>query len=348
VSRPSEASIIPITLTINDRTGLTLWAPPWTDADGEEWQGFLGDGAKILLFPNTRELGEFIASGAENDLSDHPAWGRVQQAPPDALRPSREDGYNLDDVYEWAADDPRPTNVSALANVVDMTLQIADCCDDGALRRLVGSTPEYAELLQEDVSYQGKEGRKAWTALGDTIAETWERALGRVEQWLEWRGDFDVQDAADLDEDALWMEVGGAPIEIILPDATWYTVRADWGGSAPDNETVLFLGSDMTVSVFATTEDLARFCRDATEHDLMRLELWDRVRAEEDDDAFAPASDSLIDLTSPSGDGAELIRELTAYCQLDLDLSPLDEETVDDGDWASLVSEVVSCFAPED
>jgi hypothetical protein len=40
-----NASIIPITLTINGRTGLTLWAPPWEDDEGEEWQGFLGDGS---------------------------------------------------------------------------------------------------------------------------------------------------------------------------------------------------------------------------------------------------------------------------------------------------------------
>ena len=342
MSRPSEASIIPITVTVNDRTGLTLWAPPWTDADGEEWQGFLGDGAKILLFPSTKDLAAFIASGVENDLSDHPAWGRVQQAPPDALRPTGEDGYNLDQVYEWAADDPRPTNVSALANVIDMTLHIADCCDDGALRRLVGSTPEYAELLQEDISYQGKEGRKAWSALGDVIAETWERALGRVEQWLDWRGDFDTDDAADLDEDALWIEVGAAPVEITLADATWYTVRGDW------SDEVVFLGTDLTVAVFATASDLARFCRDATDHDLMRLELWDRVRAEQDDDAFLPDAESQIDLTAPSEDGAVLIRELAAWCQLDLDLAPLDQDSVDQGDWDFLVTEVASCFEPED
>lgn len=338
----SSASIIPITLTVNDRTGLTLWAPPWTDADGEDWQGFLGDGSKILLFPGTRDLAQYIASGVENDLSDHPAWGRVQQAPPDALRPSREDAYDLDGVYEWAAEDPTPVNISALANVIDMTLQIADCCDDGALRRLVGSTPEYAEILQEDVSYQGKDGRKAWSALGDIIADTWERALGRVEQWLEWVGDFDSDDASDLDEAALWSEVGAAPIAITVPSGVVYTVRADW------DEQVLFLGHDMTVSVFDSVDDLATFCRGAEDHDLVRLELWDRVRIEDDDEAFAPDADSLYDLTAPSAAGAALLSELAAYCQLDVDLDILDEDTVDADAWDALVGEVVSCFATED
>src|SRR3954464_2213202 len=38
VARPS---IVPIALTLDDRTGYTLWAPPWEE-DGEEWQAVLG------------------------------------------------------------------------------------------------------------------------------------------------------------------------------------------------------------------------------------------------------------------------------------------------------------------
>ena len=160
----TDAAIVPIMLTINDRTGITLWAPPWEDDDGEEWQGFLGDGAKILLYPSVAELAAFIASGEENDLSDHPGWGQVLKATPEQLRPDGSSQYDLDQVYEWAAGEPDPVHVSALADVVDMVGKIADCCDDGALRRLVEDTPEYAELVDEDVSYQGKDGRKRWNA----------------------------------------------------------------------------------------------------------------------------------------------------------------------------------------
>ena len=167
-----DAAIVPITLTVNGRTGLTLWAPPWEDDDGEEWMGFLGDGAKILLYPSTAELAAFIASGEENDLSDHPGYGQVLKATPDELRPSPDDHYDLDAVYEWAGDEPDPVHVSAIANVVDMVGRIADCCDDGALRRLVGNTPEYELLVSDDVSYHGKEGRREWNALGDVIADT--------------------------------------------------------------------------------------------------------------------------------------------------------------------------------
>ena len=52
--RVARPSIVPIALTLDDRTGYTLWAPPWEE-DGEEWQAFLGttegDTAKVHLFP---------------------------------------------------------------------------------------------------------------------------------------------------------------------------------------------------------------------------------------------------------------------------------------------------------
>jgi hypothetical protein len=349
VSTPS-ASIVPIALTVNERTGLTLWAPPWVDEDGEEWQGFLGDGAKILLFPGAGELAEFIASGTENDLSDHPAWPQARKAPPALLRPAREDVYNLDQVYDWAAGDPTPETVSALANVIDMTLQIGESCDDGALRRLVGSTPEYLDLLDEHVSFQGKEGRRAWLALGEVIAETWERAIGRVEQWLSWQGDFSAQDADDLVErDApvdLWSALDAVPIALRLPDAddepvTWLTLRAQVDGD------VLFLGSDMTVAVFADAAALALFCRAATEHDLTALPHWNRVREEDDDEAFEPGPRARFDLMAPSDRGAQLLRELARYTHLESDFAALDDDPIDPADWREMLSEIAGLLAPE-
>ena len=200
MSSESDATIIPVTLTVNGRTGVTLWAPPWEDEDGDEWHGFLGDGSKILVYASVDELAEFIASGTENDLSDHPAWAQVLKLPPAALAPTENDAYDLDHVYEWAAGEPDPVEVSALANVVDMVAKIADCCDDGALRRLVENTPAYEELVDENVTYQGKDGRRRWDELGDTIADSWERAIGRVESWISWQGDFTAAEAEADDE----------------------------------------------------------------------------------------------------------------------------------------------------
>jgi hypothetical protein len=332
-----EATIVPITLTVGGRIGITLWAPPWEDDEGEEWQGFLGDGAKILLFPNTRELGEFIASGEDNDLSDHPAWGRVLKLTPDQLRPSGDDAYDLDQVYEWAAGEPDPVHVSALANVVDMVEKIADSCDDGALRRLVGSTPEYVELVSDEVSYQGRDGRKRWNELGDVIADSWERAIARVESWLAWRGDFSE---SELDTETVWDRIGAEPIELVFADATYLTVRGEV------DEEAQFLGDDGEIAVFTDPADLARYCRKAKEHALVKLEGWEEL-AEADDAAFEPSLDASYDLTAPSTRSADLMRELVAFCDLDADADDLDDP-IDPEHWSEIVAEVETCLQPRD
>jgi hypothetical protein len=326
-----EATIVPITLTIGGRSGLTLWAPPWEDEDGDEWQGFLGDGTKVLLFPNPRDLADFIASGQENDLSDHPAWGRVMKLTPDDLRPTTDDVYNLDQVYEWAADEPDPATVSALANVVDMVERIADSCDDGALRRLVGSTPEYVELVSDDVSYQGKDGRKRWNELGDVIAETWERALSRVDSWLRWEGDFAE---SEVETETVWERVGALPIEMVFDDAVYLTVRGEVDGEPA------FLGEDGEIAVFTEPTDLARFCRKAKEHALVKLDGWNAL-AEASDAVFEP--EDSYDLREPSSDGADLLRELVAFCDLEADAADLDDP-IDPDRWADLVAEVETCL----
>ena len=341
----SSAAIIPITLTVNDRTGVTLYAPPWEDEDGEEWQGFLGDGAKILLYPSAAELAAFIASGEENDLSDHPGWGQVLKSTPDELRPGSEDHYDLDQVYEWAGDDPDPVHVSALANVVDMVARIADCCDDGALRRLVEGTPAYAELVDEEVSYQGKDGKKRWNELGDTIADSWERAIARVESWLNWQGDYTETEFDE--EEVLWDRIGATPIEIVLPDATYLTVRGeilvDVGGE--DTE-VVFIGGNDSVAVFTEVADLAHYCRTAKGHRLVKLEWWSELADEEDDDVFAP--ETSYDLRKPSPEGAELVRQLADFCDLDADTDVLDGPNIDRDDWRELLTEIETCFQVQD
>ena len=63
----ARPSIVPIALTLDDRTGYTLWAPPWEE-DGEEWQAFLGTtvedpttdpGEGRHLFPSPAALAAF-------------------------------------------------------------------------------------------------------------------------------------------------------------------------------------------------------------------------------------------------------------------------------------------------
>jgi hypothetical protein len=203
--------IVAVRLTANGRRGVTLFAPPWEDSDGEEWQGFLGDGAKIVLLGNPRELETWLADNPDHDLSDHPAWQAFADRGSKALIPADEADYDFDGVYELAAGEADPVVVSELGDTVDIAARVADCCEDGALRSLLNNTREYALLVEGDTSYTGREGEAEWTKLGDVIADSWERALNRIESWLRWEGSssepFEDADDADDTDDAEDAEV---------------------------------------------------------------------------------------------------------------------------------------------
>jgi hypothetical protein len=194
--------IVAVTLSAHGHTGITLYAPPWEDTDGEEWQGFLGDGAKIILLGSAEELSTWIEANPEHDLADHPAWTAFASQGMKALRPADEAHYDFEAVYELAAGEASPEVVSQLADAIDMAARVADCCEDGALRSIIGGSREYQLLLEGETSYHGKEGAGEWSKLGATIAENWSRALGRIEFWLNWQGSAaevhpDHQDSAE-------------------------------------------------------------------------------------------------------------------------------------------------------
>jgi hypothetical protein len=200
--------IVAVRLIANGRTGVTLFAPPWEDSDGEEWQGFLGDGSKIVLLGSVDELNTWLGDHPDHDLADHPAWQAFSNKGKNALTPADEASYDFDAVYEWAASESDPVIVSELGETVDIAGRIADCCEDGALRSLLNGTREYALLVEGNTSYHGKEGLPEWSALGDVIAESWERALNRIESWLRWEGssatpiEHDDSDDENPDDDS--------------------------------------------------------------------------------------------------------------------------------------------------
>lgn len=345
VSAAVHGAILPITLTVGGRIGLTLWAPPWEDEHGEQWQGFLGEGSAILMFPSQQALADYVAAAGANDLSDHPAWATVQGWSVAQFRPAADDNYDVDAVFDWASQEPDPIVVSSLAGVVDMAAQIAEACDDGALRALVGSTPAYAQLVDDSVSYHGRDGRRAWNELGEVVATTWERAISRIERWLEWRGDFS---RTDLAAETVWDQVGAEPIELLLLEPTLadvITVRA----SVDDGHKAAFLGGDGRIAVFHTVAALARYCRQAEDHELTRLPRWDQVRDPElaPDELFAPALDAVYDLTMPSSQATPLLRELLRFCELDADADAL-TEPIDPVTWNAAVTDLVSCLRRED
>ena len=193
--------IVAVRLTAQGHSGVTLFAPPWQDTDGEEWQGFLGDGAKIVLLGDSDELASWLAENDDHDLADHPAWAAFAARGAAALQPAEEADYDFDAVYELAVAEPDPVVVSELADTVDIAARIADCCEDGKLRALLNGTREYALLVEAETDYHHKDGRAEWSALGDVIAESWERAEVRIESWLRWEGSS-VTPVTAVEEDA--------------------------------------------------------------------------------------------------------------------------------------------------
>ncbi|RBY89880.1 hypothetical protein [Blastococcus sp. TF02A-26] len=128
----ARPSIVPIALTLDDRTGYTLWAPPWEE-DGEEWQAFLGttegDTARVHLFPTPAALASFCRTATDHDLADHPVWPVVTGLGPADLTPDDDHRYDLDGVYDIAAENPDRWAVEELAATIDIVSRLAECLD---------------------------------------------------------------------------------------------------------------------------------------------------------------------------------------------------------------------------
>ena len=204
VTRPSEASVVPIRITLDGRTGVTLWATPWEE-DGEEWQAFLGAGNKVLVFGTASEVAAYLRSDAEHDLTDHPRHRDLLRLQPADLEPDEDYSFDLDGAYDLAASDPDPYTVSELSDLLDIVQRIAECCDDGTLLKLVEETPEFGQLLADDASFAGADGEARWTAVGAMVEQSWEPLLERFSQLIEWRGEpvavEDLPELPDRDED---------------------------------------------------------------------------------------------------------------------------------------------------
>jgi hypothetical protein len=204
VTSATDASVVPIRLTLDGRTGVTLWATPWEE-DGEEWQAFLGAGQHVLVFGTAEEMAEHLRSGEENDLTDHPRWKDLLRLTPAELEPDEDYVFDLDGAYELALSDPDPYTVSELSDLVDLVQRVAEVCDDGTLLKLVEQTPEFAALLSDDASFSGSEGDDRWTAVGAVVERSWEPMLERFGRLVEWRGEpvlAESEDAEAGDDDA--------------------------------------------------------------------------------------------------------------------------------------------------
>ncbi|SHN82807.1 hypothetical protein SAMN05660350_03317 [Geodermatophilus obscurus] len=226
----ARPSIVPIALTVDDRTGFTLWAPPWEE-DGEEWQAFLGtsedDRARVHLFPTPAALAVFCRTRTDHDLADHPVWPVVVGLGAADLTPDDDHRYDLDGVYDIAAENPDRWAVEELAATIDIVTRLAECldvedddddedeevtdADDGAdvdddielERRPDGAAsrdgefsaladlvarPEIGSLGLGVEAFLGRSGEDAWVGVGGALDDLWEDVLEELGAHLDWTG----------------------------------------------------------------------------------------------------------------------------------------------------------------
>ncbi|MGY1703256.1 hypothetical protein ACI79C_01685 [Geodermatophilus sp. SYSU D00697] len=226
----ARPSIVPIALTLDDRTGYTLWAPPWEE-DGEEWQAFLGtsegDRATVHLFPTPAALAAFCRTRTDHDLADHPVWPVVVGLGAADLTPDDDHRYDLDGVYDVAAENPDRWAVEELAATIDIVSRLAECLDVdedtgeeddeltdedderdvdadidldrrpgadverggefGALAELV-ARPEVGSLGLGVDAFLGRSGEDAWLGVGNALDDLWEDVLEELDAHLDWTG----------------------------------------------------------------------------------------------------------------------------------------------------------------
>ena len=169
MSEPGAASVVPIALVMNGRTGHTIWAAPWLE-DGEEWQAFLGANGRVWLFEDLADLAGTLRSTLENDLSDHPSWPMLRTLPASQLVP--DDGYrfDLDGVPGLTEAEADAEVVEQVTDAVDMVERIAECCDNGTLLRLL-EQPGFADLLGFEEEDEEDEEAAENEPAADDIAE---------------------------------------------------------------------------------------------------------------------------------------------------------------------------------
>ncbi|PRY51937.1 hypothetical protein LY71_101309 [Geodermatophilus tzadiensis] len=232
----ARPSIVPIALTLDDRTGYTLWAPPWEE-DGEEWQAFLGtsetDTATVHLFPTPAALAAFCRTSTDHDLADHPVWPVVTGLGAEDLTPDDDHRYDLDGVYDIAAENPDRWAVEELSATIDIVSRLAECLDTAgadedddepvARRRASAAASDDEDDTEDDTEDDATaddDEETEFPALAELVARPEIGSLGLgVEAFVGRSG-----------EDA-WVGVGGALDELWEDVVEELSAHLDWTGA---------------------------------------------------------------------------------------------------------------------
>ncbi|WP_116453328.1 hypothetical protein [Blastococcus litoris] len=294
----ARPSIVPIALTLDDRTGYTLWAPPWEE-DGEEWQAFLGttegDTAKVHLFPTPAALAAYCRTSTDHDLADHPVWPVVVGLGPEDLTPDDDHRYDLDGVYDIAAENPDRWAVEELAATIDIVTRLADCLDTAgdeddedddetqfeAVAELAAK-PEIGSLGLGVDAFVGRSGEDAWVGVGGVLDDLWEDVVAELDEHFDWTGagsatlddypaasEVEDVDPDDLPEDVVVVDddepAGATPVSSIARGGRLNASAAEVAQAATFWEAVGILPVEIVVpdgagvTLRCYVEDVARF-----------------------------------------------------------------------------------------
>ncbi|HVX45551.1 MAG TPA: hypothetical protein VHC49_16805 [Mycobacteriales bacterium] len=322
----TEATIVPIQITVDGRTGVTLWAPPWEE-DGEEWQAFLGSGDKLEIFQSTTDLAAYVARNADNDLVDHPSWDMVQTLPAKALTPEEDYAFDLDAVPGLIEGDPDEDTAGDLADICDMVQRIADCVDDGPMQHMLEG-PVFDRLIDGEPEYEDEE----WEELRETLNRSWPLLTRRFVGCLNWHaeGSAPVKAAGRVDPARPWEDAGILPLALRFEEGTGYTLRCYLDDAA------IFLGSQLTIDVFRSPNGLIDFIRTAEKHDLSDLETWTGIRDNSVLDV-SPAASERYDLRAPNATAREIAADISDYGKL---IAVQEELEKDEPDWEQVITEI--------
>lgn len=309
------AELRPIRLGVTTGDRYTLWAPRWRDG-GDEWEGFLGLDEDLFAFESVADLAAFVRSGAENDLSDHPAWDKLVKANAHKFEPADESSADLIGVNELLAAKPTEAAVDAVAFTLSVVASIGSVCELPTVMRFFNGNPNLNLISGGIDQFTGRAGRKRWTVVGDIVSRGWDDVVSAIDEVITTPAvdaAASARAAAELDEP--WDE----PEEIPEPEDDSAS-RSESDGGAEDtgraahdtvvlggdadfweqvgidpirvmagagtyytlrcwlDETPIFLGRNGRISVFTSERALARYLADEHDHDLADLSTYADIR----------------------------------------------------------------------
>jgi hypothetical protein len=213
------------------------------------------------------------------------------------LTPDDDHRYDLDGVYDIAAENPDRWAVEELAATVEIVTRLAECLDtsdepdddevedaeaEGQFEAVaeLAAKPEIGSLGLGVDAFVGRSGEDAWLGVGGILDDLWEDVVEELNEHFDWTGagsttleeyppasEVEDVDADDLPDDVVLVndEPGAAPVRTIARGGRLAASAAEVAAAAEFWESVGILpvevvvpeGSGITLRCYV--EDVARF-----------------------------------------------------------------------------------------